>query len=188
MTLKRLALKIAGLAVLLGVVVFGISWYYSTQIEDGVLRVKHDPPTYEVEVVELEEDRVKLRFPTEEDLRKEPEKMGIEWPDGYARVGETINVDGAEALRKYTLLDGELVVGEEVRFDKFAYPGDPIRAHDITFEEIQFASPLGELAARRVAWRSSQGPGTVLALSWGNLCTLGGRGALGPELEWEGCR
>ena len=150
MTLKRLALMIAGLAVLLGVAVLGITWFYSTQIEDGVLRVKHDPPTYEVKVVELEEDRVKLRFPTEEDLRKEPEKMGIEWKVGYDRVGETLDVDGAEALRKYTLLEGDLAVGEEVRFDKFAYPGDPARAHGITFQEIKFASPLGELAAWQV--------------------------------------
>ena len=150
MTRKRLALIIAGLAVLPGVVVFGISWYYSVQIEDGVLRVKHDPPTYEVKVVELEENQVKLRFPTEEELRNEPEKMGIEWDVGYAGVGETLDVDGAEALREYTLLDGELVVGEEVRFDKFAYPGDPAMAHSITFQEIKFASPLGELTAWQV--------------------------------------
>ena len=150
MTLKRLAITIGGIVVLLAVAVFGIGWYYSVQIEDGVLRVKHDPPAYEVKVVELEEDRVKRRFPTEEDLRKEPEKMGIEWDVGYARVGETLDVDGAEALRKYTLLDGELVVGEEVRFDKSAFPGDPAMAHGITFQEIKFASPLGELAAWQV--------------------------------------
>ena len=165
MTRKRLALIIGGLAVSLGVVVFGVAWYYSLQIEDGALRVKHDPLKYEVEVVELEEDRVKLKFPTEEDLRKQPENMGIEWPDGYARVGETLNVDGAEALRKYTLLEGVLVVGQQVRFSQYAFPGDPDRAHGITFEEIQFASPLGDLAA----WQIDGSGNTWVILSTGKV-------------------
>ena len=38
MTRKRLALIIGGLAVSLGVVLFGVGWYYSLQIEDGALR------------------------------------------------------------------------------------------------------------------------------------------------------
>ena len=149
-TPKRLALAFGGLALLLVVVVFGIGWYYSGQIEDGALRVKHDPKKYEVEVVALEEGRVTLRFPTEEDLRKEPRTMGLEWPGGYARVGETLEVSGNEALREYAPLEGALAVGDRVRFDKFAYPGDPERAHGISFEEIRFASPLGDLAAWQV--------------------------------------
>ena len=120
MTRKRLALIIGGLAVSLGVVLFGVGWYYSLQIEDGALRVKHDPLKYEVEVVELEKDRVKLKFPTEEDLRKQPENTGIEWPDGYARVGETLDVDGAEvqlfgcsAVSDVSAAPGTVVISEE---------------------------------------------------------------------------
>ena len=135
---------------LLVAVVFGIGWYYSVQIEAGVLRVKHDPAKYEVEVVALEDDWAKLRFPTEEELRKGPTTMGLEWPGGYARVGKTLDVDGTEVLREYARLEGALAVGDWVRFDRFAYPGDPARAHGISFEEIQFASPLGELVAWQV--------------------------------------
>lgn len=134
----------------LGVAVFGIAWYYSVQIEDGVLRVKHDPTKYEVEVVALEDGRIKLRFPKEEDLRNQPRTMGLEWPGGYARIGETLDVDGAEVLRGYELLEGTLSVGMQVHFDKFAFPGDPARAHGIPFNEIWFDSPLGELAAWQV--------------------------------------
>ena len=129
------------------VAVFGIAWYYSVQIEDGVLRVKHDPTKYEVEVVALEDGRVKLRFPTEKDLRKQPRTVGLEWPGGYARIGETLDVERTEALREYAPLEGVLAVGDQVRLDKFAFPGDPARAHGISFKDIQFASPLGELAA-----------------------------------------
>ena len=147
MTPKRLAVAFGGLVLLLIVAVFGIAWYYSIQIEDGVLLVKHNPKKYEVEVVALEDDRVKLRFPTEEELRKQPRTMGLEWPDGYARAGETLDVDGTEALREYAPLEGDLAVGGRVRFDKFAYPGDPTRAHGIPFEEVRFDAPLGELTA-----------------------------------------
>ena len=135
---------------MLVVAVFGIGWYYAGQIEDGALRVKHEPEKYEVEVVALDDGRVTLRFPTEEDLRKEPGTMGLEWPGGYARVGETLEVSGNEALRMYTPLEGDLAVGDRVRFDKFAYPGDPERAHGILFEDVRFASPLGELVAWQV--------------------------------------
>ena len=147
MTPKRWALVFGGLVLLLIVVVLGAGWYYSGQIEDGALLVKHEPPKYEVEVIALDDGLVTLRFPTEKDLHKEPGKIGLEWPGGYARVGETIDIDGSEAMREYTLLEGNLAVDDLVRVDKFAYPGDPARAHGIPFEEIQFASPLGELAA-----------------------------------------
>ena len=81
---KRLALVSGGLAAFLLVAVLGIGWYYSDQIEDGALRVKHDPEKYEVEVVALDDGGITLRFPTEEDLRKEPRTVGLEWPGGYA--------------------------------------------------------------------------------------------------------
>ena len=135
---------------LLVVVVLGVGWYYSGQIEDGALRVKHNPAKYEVEVVALEDSRVALRFPKDADPRKEPRTMGLQWPGGYARVGETLEIDGQKAIREYAPLEGALAVGDRVRFDKFAYPGDPTRAHGISFEEIRFASPLWELAAWQV--------------------------------------
>jgi pimeloyl-ACP methyl ester carboxylesterase len=150
MTTKRLALGFGGLAMLLVAAVLGIAWYYSDLIEDGALRVKHDPAEYDVEVVALEDGQITLRFPTEEELRKEPRIMGLEWPGGYARVGENLEVTGNEALREYELLEGDLSVGDMVRFEKYGYPGDPLRAHGIAFEDIRFASPMGEFSAWQV--------------------------------------
>ena len=147
MTPKRLALTLAGLVLLLGALVFGAGWYFSVRIEADVLRVKHEPERYEVEVIALEDDQVRLRFPAEEELGKQPETMGLKWPDGYARAGKTLDIDGTETLREYERFEGVLAVGDRVRFDKFAFPGDPTRAHGIQFDEIRFASPLGELTA-----------------------------------------
>ena len=151
MTPRRLALGSGVIALVFIAVTLGIGWYYSSLIEDGGLRVKHDPAKYEVEVVGLADGRVTLSFSTEEELQKEPRTMGLEWPDGYARVGENLEVQGNEALRDYVPIEGMLVIGQQVRFDMYAYPGDPMRAHGIDFEEIRFPSPLGELAAWQVA-------------------------------------
>lgn len=168
---------------LLVVVFLGAAWYFSGQIEDGVLRVKHDPKKYEVEVLALENDQVKLRFPTEEDLRKEPRIMGLEWrPDGYARAGETLEANGNEVLRKYGLLEGVLAEGDQVRFDKFAYPGDPARAHGISFDEIQFASPIGELAA----WQVGGSGGTWVIFVHGRGASRGEALRMLPVVEGAG--
>lgn len=150
MTPKRWALVSGDLVLLLVVVVLAAGWFYSGQIEDGALLVKQDPTKYEVEVAALDDGLVTLRFPTEKALRKEPGTMGLEWPGGYGRIGETIQVDGSQAIREYTQLEGNLAVGELVRIDKFAYPGDPARAHGIPFEEIEFTSPLGKLTAWQI--------------------------------------
>ena len=76
--------------------------------------------------------------------------IGLDWPDGYARAGSTLSNTEDTVTREYAPLEGGLQVGGLVRFDKFAFPGDPERAHDIAFGEVTFASPLGELAAWRV--------------------------------------
>ena len=150
-TRRRLALGLGGLAVLLIGVIFGLGWYYSGEIESGGLKVKHDPEKYEVEILNLQDGLITLQLPGGKDPREEPTTTGIEWPDGYGRVGEIVEVDGAEVTRTYERIEGSISVGDMVRFDKSAFPGDPESAHGISFEEVVFASPAGELPAWYVA-------------------------------------
>ena len=182
MTPKRWALVFGALLLLLVVVVLGGGWFYSGQIEDGALLVKHDPTKYEVEVVALDDGLVTLRFPTEEDLHKEPGTVGLEWPGGYGRIGETIQVDGSEAIREYTRLEGNLAVGDLVRADKFAFPGDPARAHGIPFEEIEFTSPLGKL----MAWQINGPEDTWVIFVHGRGASRGEALRMLPVVDWAG--
>lgn len=146
-TRTRLALGLGGLVVLLLGGIFAIGWYYSGLIDSGGLKVKHDPEKYEVEVANIGDGLITLRLPGGEDPRDYPTTMGIEWPDGYGRVGRIVEVDGAEVIRIYERIEGDISVGDMVRFDKFAFPGDPESAHGISFEEVVFASLVGELPA-----------------------------------------
>lgn len=146
-----LALGFGALAVLSTVTLLGIGWFFSGLIQDQALQVKHEPSKYEVEVVAIDDGRVTLRSTTADDLSGEPETVGLEWPEGYARAGRTLDANVDTVTREYDPLEGMLEVGDRVRFDKFAFPGDPQRAHGIPFEATTFAAPLGELEAWHVA-------------------------------------
>ena len=152
LTRRRLALGLGGVVILLLGAVLATGWYYSGEIEDGGLTVKldADEKKYEVEVVKLEGDLITLRLPSGDDPLKEPRTMGLEWADGYSRVGEIVEINGDVVIRKYEPINGSLSEGVQVRFDNFAFPGDPERAHGISFEDVTFASSLGELSAWQV--------------------------------------
>ena len=150
LTRRRLALGLGGVATLLLVAVLATGWYYSDEIEDGGLRVKPDSNEYDVEVVKLEGDLITLRLPAGRDPQEEPGTMGLEWANGYSRVGEIVEINGDMVVRRYEPIDGSLSEGIQVRFDNFAFPGDPERAHGISYEEVTFPSSIGEFSAWQV--------------------------------------
>lgn len=151
LTPRRWVLGLGGVVILLIGIVLAVGWYYSDAIEEGGLKVKHEPNKYDVQVLKVEDDLITLRLPTGKDPQEESGTMGIEWPDGYSRVGEIVKIRGDEVIRKYEQIEGNLSEGDRVRFDSFAFPADPERAHGIAFEEITFPSPLGDSPAWLVA-------------------------------------
>jgi hypothetical protein len=62
-------------------------------------------------------------------------------------VGAILEFDDRQVVREFSPLQGAPEVGEMVRLDSFAYPGDPQQAHGIPFQEVTFASELGEFPA-----------------------------------------
>ncbi len=148
---KKVIIPIVAVIVILAVALLAVGWIFSNQIEDGGFRVKHEPEKYEVEVTSLGEGTVGLRSTTGADLEKEPKVVGLEWPSGYAQAGRVLERDEDVFVRELTPLEGDLAVGNLVRFDKFAFPHDPLRAHGIDYDEVQFTSPVGALDAWRFA-------------------------------------
>jgi pimeloyl-ACP methyl ester carboxylesterase len=147
---RALLLALLGIAVVGFAAVAGGGWYYSDQLREGALVPKHDPSEPDLEVLALEEGRVTLRATPEtskDGYWTKDAIFGLEWEDGYGQVGAILEIDDQRVVREFFPLHGDPEVGDLVRLDRFAFPGDPRQAHDIPFEEVTFTSPLGDFAA-----------------------------------------
>jgi len=144
------------LLILLGVVLLGMAavagsgWYYSNLLRDGALAPDHDPPKLDLEVFAVGDGLVTLGATSEADSDGDWTKegvFGLEGENGYDQVGAILEIDGKHVVREFFPLRGNPQAGDLVRLDSFAFLADPRQAFGIDFEEVTFASPLGELPA-----------------------------------------
>ncbi len=139
----------AVLVVVLGGVVAG-GWYFSNVLRGGALEPDRKPDELDLEVVSLGEGRVTLRATSEASEDGDWTKdgiFGLEWEGGYGQVRAILEIDEQQVVREFSPLQGTPEIGDLARLDSFAYPGDPQQAHSIPFEEVTFASDLGEFPA-----------------------------------------
>jgi pimeloyl-ACP methyl ester carboxylesterase len=144
------------LPVLIGVMLIAVAglaaggWYYSDQLKQRALEPNLSPAAPDLEVIGLPEGRVALG-PMQEtskdgDWTKEG-VYGLEWDDGYGQVGAIVEMDDQHVVREFVPMRSNLDVGDLVRLDSFAWPNDPQQAFGVPFEEVTFASPLGDFPA-----------------------------------------
>jgi len=134
--------------------VFAGGWYYSDQLKDGAFSVKHESDELDVQVIAVEDGRITLRATPEADEDGDWAHAGVyglEWVGGYGRVGEIVEREGSQVVRLFEPLEGVPRPEEMARLDSYAFPGNPFKAHGIAFEEVTYASPLGEFPAWFVA-------------------------------------
>ena len=130
--------------------VVGGGWYISDLLRAGALEPNRDPDQLDLQVVALEEGEVTLRATERASADGDWTKdgiFGLEWAGGYGRVGAILRIDDEQVVREFSVIQGAPEIGEPARLDSFAFPGDPEQAHGIPFEEVMFASELGELPA-----------------------------------------
>lgn len=123
-------------AIVLGLLV--VTWYYSEQIEDGLLAVESSEPDYDLEVVSVTPGFVVL--PRTEDTERAG-RYGLRWEDGYAQIGDVITRDSRIVARKLLDVDGTLEAGDMVEMDSFAFAEDPGDV-GLEFEEVVIEGPL----------------------------------------------
>lgn len=142
-------LAIGVVAALLFVAAAVAIWIYTEILRSEVLESKRDDDPLDLRVAELVDGRVRLEPATDEESRdwKSHGIFGMEWPGGYAQVGDIKAMSDGYVEREFVPLKGTPGVGEAVRLDSFALPDDPQTAHGIAFEEVTFASELGEFPA-----------------------------------------
>ncbi|MCH8815314.1 MAG: alpha/beta fold hydrolase [Chloroflexi bacterium] len=144
----RVFVVIGSVVAFLGAAVAGV-WRYTGLVKRGVLDLDRDDDPLDLRVVGLADGTVRLELATDEESRdwKSHGIFGVEWSGGYGQVGEIKGISDGHVEREFFPLKGTLAVGDAVRLDSFALPDDPQVAHGIAFEEVTFASELGEFPA-----------------------------------------
>ncbi len=138
----------AALALLAAIVIVVGTWSYSGVLRDELVSIDHSDPVRDIEIVTVGSGRiVTARTPV-----TEVEGIwGVVGPNGYGQASVLISSDDQVVERAFRVLDGSFDVGDLVSFDPAAYPGDPLVAHGIEFDEVRFAGDLGVYPAWVVA-------------------------------------
>lgn len=128
----------------------GGGWYFSDQLREDALVVRPPDEDPEVLITEVGPGTVGLRVLEGEDPDlSDPGVIGLSWATGYGQLLdiEAANPDGL-VVRRLVRIDGALPeVGDITDLDGFAYPPDPNRAFGLSFSEVVYPSPLGEMSA-----------------------------------------
>jgi len=119
-------------------------WIVSSMVERDWLTPRDEEPEYNVEVATVGNGSIVLsRTP----LTEREGVWGLASADAYGQVSAIIERREDVVERAFRPLEGELRPGERVRFDQYAFAGDPLRAHGIAFEEVRVAGDLGAYPA-----------------------------------------
>ncbi len=132
-----------------GVVVLGVvlllvaviaTWIYSGVLRDELVAIVDVESPRDIEIATVGSGRIEVaRTP----LTEADGIWGVAGPSGYGQASAVIVTNDETVVRAFRTLDGSFDVGELVRFDPIAYPGDPFAAHGIEFDEVRFTGDLG---------------------------------------------
>lgn len=135
-------------ALLLGI--FAAGWYYSGEIQDGALAVKHEPDTFDLRVTSVVGGRITLETTAETSSKGRWDKDGL-WglatDNTYNQVNRIVETTETSAARDLVAMGPLPIVGDPVRIDSFTFPGDPLQAHGIDFQEVGIPAALGTFPA-----------------------------------------
>ena len=147
---KTPLMVIIGLGLTGAAALAGFALYYSESLKSGALEPDRGPQKLDLRVAVLDGERITLAVTkdakSDGDWTK-PGIFGIEWPGGYAQAGAILQIESASVRREFKPVKGHLQVGDAVRMDSFAFPGDPLEGRRIPFEDATISSELGALPA-----------------------------------------
>ncbi len=152
---KVLILTSLGVAVTLVIVLLAGGWFVSESIRADVLECQKRDPQPDLEVVEIEQGQITLRvtpLANDEGDWNSDGIYGLESLVGYDQVGAIINISDQQVVRDLVRLTGTTGVGDLVRLDHFAFPGDPETAFGLRFEHVQYSSQLSDRSGWFPAW------------------------------------
>jgi pimeloyl-ACP methyl ester carboxylesterase len=134
---------------LLAVLNFGVAWYYSGVLNDLALAVGEDKIEYDLIASAVGEGLVKLEKGPDDGEWKLPGKWGLSWDGGSGMIGDVVEYEGDNLVRRFMMADGDPPRSAPAFVSDDIYPNDPYLAFGIKYEEVEYETPLG----RQDAWR-----------------------------------
>lgn len=161
------------------VVVLTVAFYtaggivFANMIYSDLLAPQPPTPDYGVFVTAIGHDTITLTSTDAREDTTRPGFAGLAWDDGYGQIAHITEVDGLNVTRLFArthgdlppICDGPLEQCEQVDIDSWTFKDDPSdlglsSVGPISFEEVSFPTPLGELAA----WKIDGGDGSTWAI------------------------
>ncbi len=134
---------------LLAVLNFGLSWYYSSVLNDLALEVGDDEVEYNLIASAVGEGLVSLEQGPDGGEWRLSGKWGLSWDGGSGMIGDIVEYGGDFLVRRFTMADGDPPRSAPAFVSGDIYPNDPLLAYGIEYEEVEYETPLG----RQDAWR-----------------------------------
>lgn len=144
----RIALVVV-LALALVAVLF--SWLYTNSIRSSFLVPRTADVEHDLAVIRVSGGRIVL--PRTDETTREG-VWGIESDDAYGQLLAIVGIAENEVEWTYRPITGTIAAGDQVGLDADAYPGDPLAAHGIGFEEIRLPGELGPMPAWLIEGRN----------------------------------
>ena len=144
---KPWIIGLSSVAAILLVLVAGICWYYSGEIYAGAFVIDRSPAELDIRVAAIGDGTITLQAAEGDPDLDKPGVFGLRGDNGYGRVHNILSVADGRVVREFHPVDGALNVGDHVRYDRSAFPGDPERAFNLPFDEVTYQSPLGPMRA-----------------------------------------
>ena len=131
----------------------GGGWYFSEQLRTDALEPNPFTLDYQLTVVSVGDGSITLRRGSEgnRDLFR-PAVYGLEWNEGYGRLGEITDETSSDVTRRFEVLSGSQPEENTLAgIDPYAFTGDPTEALGIDYRAVTYQSPLGDMSAWEVA-------------------------------------
>lgn len=138
-------------------VLFGGGWYFASILYEDGLRVDHGTPQPSLSITAIDANKITLKqLPDaeEEENLQLSAIWGVSDGSAYGQLGDVISEFDGAVTREYRSITGELSAGQNVYLERTAYPHDPLIAHDLEYQEVVIASPIGDLGAWHVSANS----------------------------------
>ncbi len=109
----------------------------------------HGVDPLDLQVTSISDETVTLRPSTKAPSVRadEPGQYLLQAARGWGYAGRVIDSNEIIAIREYRPGGGDIRAGDYGRLDGAAYPPDPMVAHGLPFENVEFTSPLGDFPA-----------------------------------------